>query len=59
MRILTHVCSNANLRAFNALTGSNVMLSEGAEWDDDGEAIEDEVPDEESEISDLSSDDDA
>jgi hypothetical protein len=58
VRILTHALPSIQMRAFDVLTGRNVTLSEGAEWDDDGEAIEDEVSDEESEISDLSSDDD-
>ncbi|OAL50497.1 hypothetical protein IQ07DRAFT_587152 [Pyrenochaeta sp. DS3sAY3a] len=59
VRILTHTLPNFEFRAFDVLTGKNVALSKGAEWDDDGEAIEDEVSDEESEISDLSSDDDS
>jgi hypothetical protein len=58
VRILTHALPSIEMRAFDVLTGRNFTLSEGAEWDDDGEAIEDEVSDEESEISDLSSDDD-
>jgi hypothetical protein len=58
VRILTHVLPSIEMRAFDVLTSRNVTLSEGAEWDDDGEAIEDQVSDEESEISDLSSDDD-
>lgn len=58
VRILTHALPSIEMRAFDVLTGRNVRLSEGAEWDDDGEAIEDQVSDEESEISDLSSDDD-
>lgn len=58
VRILTHALSSIGMRAFDVLTGRNVKLSEGAEWDDDGEAIEDELSDEESEISDLSSDND-
>lgn len=52
--ILTHALPSIEMRAFDVLTDRNVTLSEGAEWDDDGEAIEDEVSDEESEISDLS-----
>lgn len=56
VRILTHTLPSIKMRAFDVLTGRNITLSEGAEWDDDGEAIEDEVSDEESEISDLSSD---
>ncbi|KAF2679297.1 hypothetical protein K458DRAFT_422337 [Lentithecium fluviatile CBS 122367] len=51
VRILTHALPSIEMRAFDVLTDRNVILSEGAEWDDDGEAIEDEV-------SDLSSDDD-
>jgi hypothetical protein len=58
VRILTHVLPSIEMRAFDVLTSRNVTLSEGAEWDDDGEAIEDQVSDEESEISDLSSDED-
>ncbi|KAI9694316.1 MAG: hypothetical protein M1820_009040 [Bogoriella megaspora] len=58
VRILTHALPSTKIRAFDVLTGRNVTLSEGAEWDEDGEAIEDQVSDEESEISDLSSDDD-
>ncbi|KAF2678645.1 hypothetical protein K458DRAFT_463260 [Lentithecium fluviatile CBS 122367] len=58
VRILTHVPPIIQMRAFDVLTGRNVTLSEGAEWDDDGEAVRDNVWDEESEISDLTSDDD-
>ncbi|KAH4902994.1 hypothetical protein HBI56_121510 [Parastagonospora nodorum] len=58
VRILTHALPSIEVRAFDVLTGRNVTLIEGAEWDDDGEANEDEVSDEESKISDLSSDDD-
>jgi hypothetical protein len=58
VRVLTHALPSIEMRAFDVLTGRNVTLSEGAEWDDDGEAIKDEVSDEESEISNLSSDDD-
>ena len=58
VRVLTHALPSIEMRAFDVLTGRNVILSEGAEWDDDGEAVEDEVSDEESEIPDLSSDDD-
>lgn len=58
VRILTHALPSIEMRAFDVLTGRNVALSEGAEWDDDGEAIEDDLSDEESEISDLSSDGD-
>ncbi|KAH8690405.1 hypothetical protein GQ44DRAFT_720263 [Phaeosphaeriaceae sp. PMI808] len=58
VRILTHTLPSIKMRAFDVLTGRNVTLNEGAEWDDDGEVIEDEVSDEESEISDLSSDND-
>jgi hypothetical protein len=58
VRILTHVLPSIEMRAFDVLTSRNVTLSEGAEWDDDGEAIEDQVSDEESEISDLSPDED-
>ncbi|KAF1979311.1 hypothetical protein BU23DRAFT_576932 [Bimuria novae-zelandiae CBS 107.79] len=43
VRILTHALPSIEMRAFDVLTGRNVTLSEGAEWDDDGEAIEDEV----------------
>ncbi|KAF1840620.1 uncharacterized protein K460DRAFT_371824 [Cucurbitaria berberidis CBS 394.84] len=55
-RILTHALPSLEMRAFDVLTGRNLALSEGAEWDADGEVIQDEVSDEESEISDLSSD---
>ncbi|KAF1956408.1 hypothetical protein CC80DRAFT_446315, partial [Byssothecium circinans] len=41
VRILTHAPPHIEMRAFDALTGRNVKLSEGAEWDDDGEVIED------------------
>ncbi|KAF2801185.1 hypothetical protein K505DRAFT_190426, partial [Melanomma pulvis-pyrius CBS 109.77] len=41
VRILTHALPNIEMRAFDVLTGRNVTLSEGVEWDDDGEAIED------------------
>jgi hypothetical protein len=58
VRILTHALPGIAMRAFDVLTGRNVTLSEGAEWDDDGGVIEDEVSDEVSEISDLSSDND-
>ncbi|KAH9879333.1 hypothetical protein J1614_002772 [Plenodomus biglobosus] len=57
VRILTHTLPKFEMRAFDVLTGKTVRLSEDAEWDADGEAVEDEVSDEESEISDLSSDD--
>lgn len=53
VRILTHTRPRIEMRAFDVLTGRNVKLGEFAEWDDDGEAIEDEVSDEESEISDY------
>jgi hypothetical protein len=58
VRVLTHRLSDFKMRAFEVLTGRNVMLNEGAEWDDDGEAVEDQVSEEESEISSLSSDED-
>ncbi|KAK4664203.1 uncharacterized protein QC763_0083540 [Podospora pseudopauciseta] len=58
VRILTHALPRIEMRAFDVLTGRNVALSEGAEWDDEGEVIEDQVSADESEISDLSSDDD-
>ena len=58
VRILTHELPSIEMQAFDVLTGKNVRLSDSAEWDDDGETIEDEVSDEESEISGLSSDDD-
>ncbi|KAK4644031.1 hypothetical protein QC761_0048410 [Podospora bellae-mahoneyi] len=58
VRILAHALPRIEMRAFDVLTGRNVALSEGAEWDDEGEVIEDQVSDDESEISDLSSDDD-
>lgn len=55
VRVLTHALPSMEMRAFDVLTGGNVRLSEGAGWDDDGEPVEDDVSDEESEISDLSS----
>jgi hypothetical protein len=60
VRILTHALPSLSIRmrAFDILTSRSLALSEGAEWDDDGEAIEEEVLDEESKISDLSSDND-
>jgi hypothetical protein len=58
VRILTHALPSIEMRAFDVLAGSNITLSEGTEWDDDFEANEDEVSDEESEVSDLSFDDD-
>jgi hypothetical protein len=58
VRVLTHALPSIKMQAFDVLTGGNVALGEGAEWDDDGEAVEDEVSDEESEISDLSTDED-
>ncbi|KAI1459773.1 hypothetical protein F4805DRAFT_53118 [Annulohypoxylon moriforme] len=57
VRILTHALPSLEMRAFDVLTGRNVKLSEGAEWDDDGETIEDQVSDGEPET-DLFSDDD-
>jgi hypothetical protein len=54
VRILTHALPSFKLRAFDASTGRYVALNEDAEWDEDGEVIEEEVPDDESEISDLS-----
>lgn len=56
VRILLHALPSMDLRAFDVLAGRIVTLNEGAEWDDDGKFIEDEVLDDESEISDLSSD---
>ncbi|KAF1913667.1 hypothetical protein BDU57DRAFT_430375, partial [Ampelomyces quisqualis] len=41
VRILTHTLPMIELRAFDVLTGRTVKLSEGAQWDDNGEAIED------------------
>jgi hypothetical protein len=58
VRILTHALPCIEMRAIDVMTGRNVRLREGAEWDDDGEIINDEVSDEESEIPDLSLDDD-
>lgn len=58
VRILTHALPSFEMRALDVLTGRNIRLGEGAEWDDDGEVIGDEMSDEESEIPDLSSDDD-
>lgn len=58
VRILTHAFPSFEMRAFDVLTGKNIMLSEDAVWDDVSEAMEDQESDEESEIPDLSSDDD-
>lgn len=58
VRMLMHAHPNIEMRALDVLTGRRVALSEGAEWNDDGRAIEDQASDEESEISDLFSDDD-
>ncbi len=55
VRILTYA-PNREMKAFDVLTGRNVTLNEGADWDDDGETIESGVSDEESEILRLSSD---
>jgi hypothetical protein len=57
VRILTHALPSFEMRAFDVLTGKNVKLGEGADWDDEGEVIEDKESDAESEIPDLSSDD--
>ena len=59
VRILTHTYPNCELLALDVSTGKRVKLSEGVEWNDDGEDIEDDVSDEESEIPDISSDGDA
>ncbi|OAL05120.1 hypothetical protein IQ06DRAFT_333335 [Phaeosphaeriaceae sp. SRC1lsM3a] len=48
VRILMHTMPRCEMRAFDALTGRYVKLAEGADWDDDGEAVEDEVSDEQS-----------
>jgi hypothetical protein len=55
VRILTHVLPNIKTLAYDVLTGKSVQLSEGAEWDDSGEVIEEQVSDEKSQVSDLSS----
>lgn len=57
--ILTYILLNIKLRAFDALTGKNIKLSKGVEWDDEGEAINEQVSEEELEISDLLLDDDS
>ncbi|KAI9888210.1 MAG: hypothetical protein M1814_001091 [Vezdaea aestivalis] len=57
VRILTHILPSIQIRAFDVLTSKTVALSKDAEWDDKGETMEDQVSDEESEISDLSTDD--
>lgn len=53
VRILTHSYPKIEMRAFDALTGRTVRLSEGADWDDDGENIEDKVSEEESSSSSI------
>jgi len=58
VRILTHTLPSFKMHALDILTGKTLVLNEGADWDDDGEAMKDESSDEESEIPDLSSDDD-
>lgn len=40
VRILTHELPSFETRAFDVLTDRTMSLGEGAEWDDDGEAIE-------------------
>ncbi|KAF2746995.1 hypothetical protein M011DRAFT_458990 [Sporormia fimetaria CBS 119925] len=58
VRILTHTLPSMEMRAFDVLSGRTMALAEGSDWGDDGEGFEEEVSDEESEISDLSWDDD-
>ncbi|KAK0667270.1 hypothetical protein QBC41DRAFT_228903 [Cercophora samala] len=41
VRILTHVLASGELGGVDVLTGKEIKLREGAEWDDDGEAVED------------------
>ncbi|KAH7115210.1 hypothetical protein B0J11DRAFT_510808 [Dendryphion nanum] len=55
VRILTHALPSFRKQAFDVLTGKVIKLSKGAEWDDDGEAMEDDISEEESDISSLSS----
>ncbi|KAF2999286.1 hypothetical protein E8E13_004202 [Curvularia kusanoi] len=55
VRVLMHEYPNCQLRAFDVLTGKYIDLAEGAEWRDDGEVIKDQVSDEESEISSITS----
>jgi len=46
VRILTHALPKVGLRAVDVLAGTTVRLREGAAWDEDGEAIEDDLSDE-------------
>lgn len=58
VRILTHSYPRFDMRAFDVLTGRNIILSEGAEWNDEGQEEEEDLEsDKESEISSLSDDD--
>jgi hypothetical protein len=57
VRIVTHALPSIQMRAFDVLAGRNLTLKEGADWDDDGKTFEEQVSDEETEISDLSSSD--
>ena len=52
VRVLSKGFPNFELRAFDVLTGKYIRLGQGAEWDDDGKTVEEEVPDEKSEIPD-------
>lgn len=47
VRVLTHDVPFMTMRAFDVLTGQNVVLHEKAEWDDDGIVIEGELEDQE------------
>lgn len=60
VRILRHTRSSTGdlprVLAFDVLTGETLELSEGEEWDENGTVIEEQVPDDRSEISSGSSD---
>lgn len=57
VRILSHARTiHTGLQALDVLSGETIKLDEKAEWDDPGEVVE-EIMDEESEISNLSSSD--
>jgi len=58
VRILTHTRPSLKMHALDILTGRTLVLDEGADWDDDGEAMKDDSLDERSGIPDLPSDDD-
>ena len=60
IRILVHAdrVPDITIQAFDVLANKNVFLSQDAEWDGDGEVSDEEVSEEESDITSLPSDDD-